>query len=303
MEDAVGLKFGVCLPNYGGTGTVETVTAVALEAERLGYDSVWSTDHILMPANSGTPYDIILESITLLAYLAGITRRIKLGISSLILAMRNPVIATKQLATVDRLSGGRLMLALGTGWNAAEFGYLGSNFHDRGKRLNESIRLIRTLWQGGAVQFEGPVTGLKFSNAIFEPRPIQDHLPIWVAGNGKPAMVRAATFGDAWHPNVTPLDQFRGLVSEFRSMPGGEQKPICVRIGINREGKSMEFRAGSGERRLLLTGDMKENRKVISQLEGLGVGYALVATSPNGNVPEKEQIETLRVFAESFFDD
>jgi len=294
------LRFGVCLPNYGETGTVEAVRQVALEAERLGYGSVWATDHVLMPGSSGTPYESILESITLLAYLAAITSKVGLGISSLIIAMRNPVVAIKQLATVDRLSGGRLMLALGTGWNAAEFGFLGSDFHNRGKRLNECISLIRAIWMGGSVNFEGDASRLSFSNAVFEPRPTQQRLPIWVAGNGRAAMVRAASLGDAWHPNVTPIEHFRELVSEFRSIKGAEQKPIRVRIGIDIAAKSPEYRSGSGERRQLLTGDMDANRKLISQLEDLGVDYALVAFSPNGKVPVTDQLETLRIFAEEF---
>src|SRR5208282_4858455 len=97
------LKFGVCIPNYGESFSVEAMRMVAVEAERLGYDSIWTTDHVLMPTESGTPYEKILESITSLAYLAAHTSTVKLGVSSLILAMRNPVVAIKQLASVDQL--------------------------------------------------------------------------------------------------------------------------------------------------------------------------------------------------------
>ena len=98
------MKFGVCLPNYGETGSAEGLRRVAITAEELGYDSVWTTDHILMPTNSGTPYERVLESISSLGYLAGITTKVRLGISSLIMTMRNPVVALKQLATIDNLS-------------------------------------------------------------------------------------------------------------------------------------------------------------------------------------------------------
>lgn len=143
------MRFGVCVPNYGVTGTTATVKAVALEAESLGYDSVWCTDHILMPKNSGTPYEEILESMTTLAFLASETRRVRLAVSSLVMPLRNPITVAKQLATIDNLSNGRIILATGAGWNETELSYLGSNFHDRGKRLDESIRLIRKLWSGG----------------------------------------------------------------------------------------------------------------------------------------------------------
>src|SRR5260370_18151192 len=100
-----------------------------------------------MPKNSGTPYERIFDSITTLAYFAAVTDKIKLGISSLIIAMRNPVVVAKQLATIDNLSDGRLMLAIGAGWNEKEFAHLGSNFRNRGKRGNASIPLIRPLWK------------------------------------------------------------------------------------------------------------------------------------------------------------
>src|SRR2546428_9816430 len=96
------MKLGVCVPNYGETSTPDAIQRIAVEAEQMGFDSVWCTDHLLMPRNSGTPYERIYESITTLAYLAGVTSKVRLGISSLITAMRNPVVVAKQLATIDK---------------------------------------------------------------------------------------------------------------------------------------------------------------------------------------------------------
>src|SRR5712691_7110516 len=174
-HDAHDMKFGVCVPNYGESSSAEALRTVALEAESAGCDSLWTTDHILMPRNSGTPYERIFDSITTLAYLAAITDRVRLGISSLITAMRNPVVVAKQLATIDNLSGGRLMLAIGVGWNEKEFAHLGSNFHNRGKRVDASIRLIRALWRG-ETSFKSRILGIELSDAVFEPRPVQKHL-------------------------------------------------------------------------------------------------------------------------------
>src|SRR5712691_7593704 len=100
---------------------------------------------------------------------------VRLGISSLITAMRNPVVVEKQLATIDHLSNGRLMLATSAGWNEKEFTNLGSNFHNRGKRLNASIRLMRALWKG-ETSFKSRILGIELSDAVFEPRPVQKHL-------------------------------------------------------------------------------------------------------------------------------
>jgi probable F420-dependent oxidoreductase len=293
----VDLRFGVCLPNYGETGSADGLRRVALAAERLGYDSVWTTDHILMPTNSGTPYERILESISTLGYLAGITSKVRLGISSLIMVMRNPVVAVKQLATIDNLSSGRLILATSVGWIEPEFRHLGSNFHNRGKRLDENIRLLRTLWDGGVVKFEGKRSDITFEKAVFEPPPVQKKLKVWIAGNSKAAMTRAINLGDAWHPNVYPIEEFRKLVAEFQKLPGGERKPICVRIGLNLKSKSREYISHQGDKRLILTGDMVENRTTISELTGVGVQYVVVSPSPDGKVPVQEQLDGLRKFS------
>src|SRR5437870_13462210 len=119
------MKFGVCVPNYGESSSAEALRTVALEAESAGCDSLWTTDHILMPRNSGTPYERIFDSIATLSYLAAITDSVKLGISSLITAMRNPVVVAKQLAPLDHLSDGMIMLATRLGWNETEFAHLG----------------------------------------------------------------------------------------------------------------------------------------------------------------------------------
>jgi len=292
------LKLGVCVPNYGETTSVDGLRTVALEAEKLGYSSVWTTDHVLMPQQSGTPYERILETITSLAYLAAITSTVKLGISSLIIGMRNPVVVVKQLATVDQFSGGSVILATSSGWNEQEFAHLGANFQNRGKRLDETIGLIRELWSNPQPKFEGRVLQHKFSKAVFEPRPVQKHLTVWIGGTSEAAMRRAVALGDAWHPNVIPLDAFRKLVSDFRRIPGAEHKDICVRIGLNSKAQKSEYVGAQGERRFMLTGNMKENKETIAELEKLGVSQMIVVPSPEGRTPIPDQVESLRLLAE-----
>jgi probable F420-dependent oxidoreductase len=291
------MKFGVCVPNYGGSSSTGALRNVALEAERAGCDSLWTTDHVLMPKNSGTPYERIFDSITTLAYFAGATDRVKLGISSLIIAMRNPVIVAKQLATIDNLSAGRLMLAIGVGWNEKEFAHLGSNFHNRGKRVDASIRLIRALWRG-ETSFKSRVLGLEFSDAVFEPLPIQKNLSIWIGGTSKAAMKRASALGDAWHPNVQPLDQFARLVADFReSSPEARTKEICVRIGINPKAEQSEYRSPQGERRIMLAGNMAQNKQILSRLEELQVSYMVAVPSPDGRASVSNQIDSIRTLS------
>jgi probable F420-dependent oxidoreductase len=295
------MEFGVCVPNYGETSSVEGVRTVALEAERMGYASIWTTDHILMAPESGTPYERIFESISSLAYLSAITSTVKLGVSSLITAMRNPAVVIKQLATIDHFSGGRIILATSAGWNEREFKHMGSNFHDRGKRLDESVRLCRALWNNPYdANFESRWIPQNFTDIRFEPPPVQRKLTIWIAGNSKAAMKRAATLGDAWHPNVAPLGVFRKLVSEFRRLPQAEDKGICVRIGLNLKAKQSEYVSPQGERRLLLSGDKEENENTVAELERLGVAHVVIAPNPDGKVGISDQILSLRAISEAF---
>jgi probable F420-dependent oxidoreductase len=294
------MKFGVCVPNYGATSSVESLSAVALEAEALGYDSVWTTDHVLMSRNSGTPYERILDSIASLAYLAPQTKKVRLGVSSLIIAMRNPAVVAKQLASIDAFSGGRVLLAIGVGWNQNEFTSVGTDFHDRGRRVNESIRLVRSLWRG-ETSFESKLLPQRYEDAVFEPKPVSKELEIWIGGNSEPAMRRAADLGDAWHPNVYPIDAFRDLVAQFRKVsPNAAGKRICVRLGLDVQAEKAEFVGPQGDRRVRLTGDMAGNEKTIADLEELGVSFAVIVPSPEGKTPLQEQLGGIRAFAGKF---
>ena len=293
------MKLGACIPNYGETCSRETLLAIAAEAESSGYDSVWATDHILMPRNSGTPYERIFDSIATLSYLAGKTNKVKLGISSLITPMRNPVIVAKQLATIDNLSNGRLILATSVGWNETEFSNLGSNFHNRGQRLDASIRLLRDLWFG-KTSFENKNIRQRFHDAVFEPRPVQRNLTLWIGGTSLAAMKRAIRLGDAWHPNVQPLEKFEKLVSDFRALPDAREKEICVRIGVNANAEKSEHLSPLGEKRILLSSNRSENRNIFERLETLGVSYAVVVPSPDGKISVEDQAKGLQMIAQEF---
>jgi probable F420-dependent oxidoreductase len=292
------MKLGVCIPNYGETSDPDDIKRVAVEAERRGFDSVWCTDHLLMPRNSGTPYERIFESVTTLSYVAGVTSKVRLGISSLITAMRNPVLVAKQLATIDNLSGGRIMLATSAGWNQTEFSNLGSNFHNRGKRLDESIRMIRALWNG-ETSFESKILNHRFHDVVFEPRPVQKHIPIWIAGNSMAAMKRAVKLGDGWHPNLFPLDTFRKMVADFRdTFPEARSKPIAVRVGLNPKAESSEYMSPFGERRVLLSGNHVQNKQILETLNELDVSYLVVALSPDGKASVTDQIDGMKMLLE-----
>src|SRR5579875_1232577 len=237
---------------------------VCKSGRRAWYDSVWSTDHILLSKGSNTPYESIYESISTLFYVASKTEKVRVGVSSLVMALRNPVIVAKELATLDIFSSGRVMLATGAGWNVEEFNNLAADFHQRGARLDESIRLIRRLWEskGSPVSFNGKY--FKVNEGVFLPQPVQDKLNIWIAGSSEKAMKRASRLGDAWHPNVLPFDVFEGMVKKFREIE--KRLPICVRVAVLPGLKGNEYRGPQGEKRFALTGNAKDDRQAIDRL-------------------------------------
>ena len=215
----------------------------------------------------------------------------------MIIAMRNPAVVAKQLATIDNLARGRLMLAIGAGWNEKEFASLGSNFRNRGRRVDASIRLLRALWRG-ETSFKSRVLGIDFRDPVFEPHSTQKNLSIWIGGTSKAAMKRAVTLGDAWHPNVQPLDQFTKLVADFRTVsPDARTKEICVRIAINSRAEQSEYKSPQGERRIMLSGDEAQNKKILSGLEQLGVSYIVAVPSPDGKASISNQVDAVKTLA------
>jgi probable F420-dependent oxidoreductase len=177
----------VVLPNEAPDLGPGQFAELARLAEELGYESVWLPDHVLPPGPFGEVYGGVYEPLVTLAYVAAATERIGLGTSVLILPLREPYVLAKQVATLSRLSGGRLVLGVGVGWNAEEFAEVGADFAGRGKHTDETLDLLERLCTTG----RGP------SGGYFEPR-LAARVPILVGGNSMPALRRAARTGDAW---------------------------------------------------------------------------------------------------------
>jgi probable F420-dependent oxidoreductase len=223
------MRFGIALPHFSQLATRETVLQVGREAEALGYDSIWTTDHVLMAADQPEPYGNILEASVTLAYLAAITERITLGTSVIVLPQREPVLVAKQAATLDVLSNGRLILGVGAGWNEREFGFLAASFHQRGRRLDEYIKAIRELWSAPDTRFDGEF--VHFSDVSFRPQPVQPGgPPIWLGGASRAAFRRAARLCDGWHAVGLSVDDFAAGMATIRSLAGDRQVTGSVRL-------------------------------------------------------------------------
>ena len=191
------MKFYVALPNFGRGSTVQAMAELAQEAEELGFDGIATTDHLLVPRGQPERYERIFEAMTVLAYIAGRTQRVKLLTSVIVLFMRNPFVVAKQAATIDQLSGGRLVLGLGVGWQEQEFANVHAEFRHRGRRMDEALRLFRHLFSGAQQPFEGEFYA--YDDGVFDPLPVQrEKLPILLGGNSDAAIRRAARAAEMW---------------------------------------------------------------------------------------------------------
>ena len=204
------MKFGMFLPTIGpyatGPDALNVQRTVAQKAEELNFDSIWVPDHVVFPKtiNSKYPYNEtgqivtapILDPLAALGFLAGVTKTIKLGTFVLVLPHRNPIVTAKMWATLDVLSGGRMIFGAGIGWLAEEIELLGVPFRKRGAVSDEYLRAMKELWTNSDPQFEGEF--VSFDDIKCEPKPLQQPLPIWIGGHSARAMRRVVEFGDGW---------------------------------------------------------------------------------------------------------
>ena len=278
------MQVGVCLPNYRALASPEAIARAAGLAEELGFDSVWVTDHVVIP----TPYlsrfgPVFYDPVATLAYVAGLTRRVRLGTTVLILSYRNPIVLAKALATVDQLSGGRLIFGAAAGWAELEFRALGVPFEERGPRSDEYLALIKALWTQERPSFQGRF--FSFSDLHFLPRPVQrPHPPIWIGGRSRRALRRAVEHGDAWHPTFTPPAQLQQEYQALREMAAqrGRATPpaLTMRLGV-RLGRE----AVRGDGRQPGTGSAAQVAEDLRRYAEVGVEH-LVLDFPTEEAPE-----------------
>src|SRR5262245_10729662 len=209
------MNFGVWIPNCRHLATPDIIRHTAVQAERLGYESVWVSDHVVVPhANVVNFGETVFDPLVTLAVVAGATKRVRLGTTVLIVPYRNAVVTAKMVSSLDALSGGRIVLGIGAGWVAAESATLGVPFAERGAMTDEYLAAMRELWTSQTPSFHGRYT--QFGGLVFEPKPSQKpHPPIWVGGHSGAALRRTARIGAAWHPINRPPEELRNGRSEL----------------------------------------------------------------------------------------
>jgi probable F420-dependent oxidoreductase len=252
------MDVGVFLPQFG-PATREGVSRCARQAEDLGFADVWVSDHVGVPVGFDHPPSFLLDALTTLSFAAAVTERVRLGTSVLVLPLRHPVPLAKQLATLDVLSGGRLVLGVGAGWLEGEFDACGVPFAERGIRMDESIDVLRTCWASSPASFAGPT--VRVENLRMKPLPGRA-IPLWVGGHTSRALRRAIDRGHGWQGTLVEHGDVPSIVKRLRAERPEQQFTLSFRIVISPE---------------TLASDMSEVRRDIELLGEAGIQHVAAA--------------------------
>ena len=304
------MNIGVHVVNARPWATADSIVSLGTRAEALGFDSLWVSDQVVIPSKLqpsypyGTTrhYDIeanqnFFEALSVLTYLAGRTSRVHLGTSVLVLPYRQPLVVAKQWATLDALSGGRTILGVGAGFMREQFEALGMDTFDRrGAATDEAIRLFRAAWaQGAEVSFTGEV--YRFQSVWFLPKPTRaGGPPIWVGGNGRRSIRRAAELGDGWHTVRIGLDELRTGVATLHELLDRNGRPeadvvISAKFGL--------YCPGTGPRgephESALTGSAELIAARLRSYRDAGLQYLVL--DPTQHAAPAEALEAIEFFA------
>jgi probable F420-dependent oxidoreductase len=286
------MDFGVHLPHMGREASGPVLRKFASELERLDVHSAWVSDHVCWPASleSQYPYsddgsfpapnDLAwLDPISTLTYIAACTERLRLGTSVLILPYRLPVVTAKQLATLDVVSDGRLILGAGVGWMAEEAAVLGMPWEQRGKRSDEQLEIFRRLFSDDEPSFDGEF--YQFGPVRFEPKPVQTPVPVWVGGATPAAFARVARSGQGFHAAFQPLET---VAEEWTAV-----QRACEKIGRDASGLTLSLRVfldpESGmENAKSLAGSKDAMLERLGDMRDIGISHVLLDPVAGGGV-------------------
>ena len=273
------MKLGFNVPNLGPAASPENIIELAQKAEELGYDSIWTTERLLVPVNpstgyggfAGVPipeqYKVQLDPLDTLSVASAITKRARLGTSILNLPFYSPALLARRLTTIDVLSGGRLIIGLGMGWCPEEFDAVGVSMRQRGERADESLQMFKAIWTKDPVEFKG-----KFWNippSTIQPKPVQKpHPPILMAAFAPAAMKRIATMADGWLPVGLPVPAMtqmwqgiQGMAKEAGRDPSKLQLIVRANFSIGEP---------QGEGRFIFTGSEEQIKQDIADVRAIG---------------------------------
>ena len=285
------MQIGVVFPQTEIGADPVAIRDYVQAAEDLGYSHLMIFDHVLGADTqfhselSGRPYtfkSMFHEPFVTFGYMAALTKRLELVTGVLILGQRQTALVAKQAAEVDVLTGGRLRLGIGTGWNHVEYESLGTNFHDRGRRSEEQIALLRALWTQELVTFAG--RWHRVTHADLNPLPVQRPIPIWLGGSVEAVVQRVGRIANGWFPQFTPDDAGREVLDRMRTYAreaGRDPSAIGIEGRVN-----------------MADGGPDHWLKITKSWEGLGATHISVNTMKAGLHSTDEHIDAIRRFKE-----
>ena len=274
------MQFGIHLPQYGRASGPEAIRRAAQQAEELGFENVWVSDHQVVPADASYPPPYLFEPFATLTWAAAATRRIGLGTSVLVLPQHPAVAVANSCASLDALSGGgRLVLGIGTGWLEGEFRALGAPFHGRGARTDEAIDVLRACWESDPTSFDGRFHQIDAVRLLPKPG---GRIPIWVGGHGERALRRSIEKGDGFHA----LGKTPGEMTEIVRRLRRERPEESFRISLRRGWDGLKT-------------DLDELRAELEAYAKAGVQHLLAAPTQRSTDDWLRSVEVLAgVFAE-----
>ncbi len=279
------MKIGVSLSNYGDLPSRNFLKDSAKEIEKNELDSIWLSDHIIVPKNNA-PWTRVFETMTTLGFIASITENVQLGTSIILSPLREPFVLAKQIATLDSLSNGRMMIGVGIGWNKKEFELMGHDFKNRKKTIEKNTEIMRNMWSG------------EYSKQGYScnPMPISNNgPPILVGGQSDSALRRVASIGDGWHPVGISSQQYAsGMQKIIKIKKRNYVWSLRINFAANKKIES-HYTGADGDLRLRLIGTSDEIISQIQDYQKIGLNHLICDIRADS---KKEYFEQLKILGE-----
>jgi probable F420-dependent oxidoreductase len=310
--DNLVMKVGMFLPQVGEYATKENILYIAKEAEKEGINSVWVLDRLLWPLNPQTPYAAspdgtlpaefqnVLDPLTILTYVAGVTKRISLGTSIIDMFFQNPVVLAKRFATLDILSDGRTIAGLGIGWSKDEYEVSGVPYKDKGTRADEFLQVLRKIWTDEVVEFNGQF--YKIPASKIGPKPLQQpHPPILLGGFSPKTFSRIVNYANGWIgvAGFGPLEQLEQVINDLKENARKIDKdPSNIGIYIGSYPNVLESPVASNKTRSPMTGTIEQIGSDIEQIKAMGTNHIFFGyMSPSIRKDMKKMVQVTKQLA------
>jgi probable F420-dependent oxidoreductase len=278
------MEYGALIPNMGPFATRENILGFARQAEALGFDALFASDHVVIPYEIKPVYkgtkdgtfpvpkeEPFPDPIICMGMVGAVTERIRVGTAVLVLPHRNPILTAKMLSTIDAMTGGRVILGAGVGWMEEEITLLGQPFAERGAWCTEAIDLMRKLWADEAASFDGKF--FKIPAVGLSPKPVNRDIPIMIGGTSKPAMRRVVAQGDGWLPSNSTfemLDEGLAFLREGCDKAGRDFGELKVYLRAR-----MAFGEVNVPYKVMFTGSPQEIVDKLGRLQEMGITMVL----------------------------